>query len=237
MVNVRSNCWAASRRNRSRRFPPPRTELLVRAIEQGQSQQVDHFEVEREVEPAAAHFGRDRLEHSAQIAFGLLEMPLLAIQQPAQPTQGPRGRRRVLVRGRPLDGFDRLVNATFAVEHTGLIQRTVVASELLDLGEGLGRLPQLGLSFQEQADAVVIPSLPSRDGTGTGSRDLLDAGDGKHHPVFGQHGNRQVISVGLAGFVTAQRPIARPDVAGDVVGVRLVELAVLQAPRKRGSVR
>ena len=119
--------------------------LLLRPLEQGAAQFVDHLVVQAEIKPAFAHRRRVVFQDAAEVLLGRLQIALLAIQQAAQPGDGPGRRRRIRELGGPADRFHGFVDAAFGIVHAGQVQRPVEAAQLLDLRERLGSLPQFAL--------------------------------------------------------------------------------------------
>ena len=120
-----------------------------RQIEQRLAKQIDDLVVAAEIEVPFDHLRCPLFEDRSEIGLGFLQSSLLAVHTAAEPLQSPAWRGGIVFRrsmsSSSLQRFDRFADAPLAFQHSGEIQRTVEAAELLDLGERLFGLDQLSL--------------------------------------------------------------------------------------------
>src|SRR3954467_15212990 len=108
------------------------------------------------------------LQDAAKFSDGFIKVTILFIHQAIEPGDRPSWRRRRRVGG-PLQSRDRLVQASFLEIDASEVEWAVRAAHLLDGLECLRRLNQFALfapavaTFEEQSDAIIIPSLPDHD--------------------------------------------------------------------------
>ena len=147
--------------------PPPQSPVgpaeLAGAVVEGEPEEVSHLVILAEVEAAFSHLLGLVFEDLAEVRLGFLKPPLLAIDQTRKPGHRPRRRCRIGVRGRPGQGRGCLINAPLLEIHPAEIDRAVEAAKRFHRQECFLGLSQLRLAFDQQANPVIVPTLPGRD--------------------------------------------------------------------------
>ncbi len=106
---------------------------------------------------------------------------------------------------RAANRFGCFINASLLEVCASQIQRTIEPPELLHFLESFRGLAQLGLAFDQQPDAVVVPSLPGGNVAVCIGWLRIDSDNRERDAVHRQRRDRQLIDIALARFVTAYR--------------------------------
>lgn len=138
------------------------------AFEEGLSEFIEDDDIEAEVELALLEFGVGVLDDGFEFLDGLVEVAILFIGETVEPGDGPAGCWGIEAGG-ALEGGYSVIEPAFLEVDAGEVKGAVSAAEFFDFEEGLFGLAELAFiaaffSFEQEADAVVIPAFPGGDG-------------------------------------------------------------------------